>query len=632
MKRLLLSLSLGLSLTGTLPAMELPEASSQPKEQAIVTFIMPDGSTHEMLKKYVELSSTLKDMLAETDNQKTLPVPAPIAESFDLIKPYFKLGYMNAAQQMDREEEKIKALHGALAEHTDQELATIINAFNYLNMPAITDAASTIMAERMLEDGHTQRWLENDSYNLPTLDGDMAKTCAQKMLSKNPDLKAYWLLQEALKSDEGKTKIIPTGTYSISCINKQGTLAAATDRENIVLFDLQKERKLSEVRIPQGPHPGYVRGVCFSPDGSLLATGTDNGEVYLWNISNPHQITLSLPLQGDHDSSILTICFSPDGSLLSFQGRDTIYVYNLEKKELNTRAIPHMSFNGTIIRCICFNSKSSILAVAAVAYDNRFRGKVMIINLETDNTLDRSFDVPGCISALQFSKDDNYLISADYNRGPKQTTQYGIMRWDMKTPKYLNKHDRFNLDQAGGQFDVTNLSEDGSLVVFRTNDRKTMALYSTENGKKISADFKIKGDCLSNILFNSQSSMILCPIWQTTSFDDHAIHLLPIIKPENALQKWFEKNIKPEEVILLNKIRNLKASQSQMAPLDLKKLQPQLDKCRFPREARQLIGQESVWEKVKERWKNISSNPTHMAIGASTAGLAAYMTYKYINK
>ena len=89
---------------------------------------------------------------------------------------------------------------------------------------------------------------------------------------------------------------------------------------------------MSEVRIPQGPHPGYVRGVCFSPDGSLLATGTDNGEVYLWNISNPHQITLSLPLQGDHDSSILTICFSPDGSRLAFQGRDKIYVYNSEKK------------------------------------------------------------------------------------------------------------------------------------------------------------------------------------------------------------------------------------------------------------------------------------------------------------
>ena len=100
-------------------------------------------------------------------------------------------------------------------------------------------------------------------------------------------------------------------------------------------------------------------------------------------------------------------------------------------------AIPHMSFNGTIIRCICFNSKSSILAVAAVAYDNMFRGKVMIINLETDNTLDRSFDVPGCISALQFSKDDNYLISADYNRG--SSANYSIWHYALgyENPKIL---------------------------------------------------------------------------------------------------------------------------------------------------------------------------------------------------
>ena len=102
MKRILLSLILGLSFTGAISAMEIPEASSQPKEQAIVTFIMPDGSTHEMLKKYVELSSTLKDMLADTDNQNELPMPSAIAESFDLIALYFKWAYMDSAEYIGK--------------------------------------------------------------------------------------------------------------------------------------------------------------------------------------------------------------------------------------------------------------------------------------------------------------------------------------------------------------------------------------------------------------------------------------------------------------------------------------------------------------------------------------------------
>ena len=61
-------------------------------------------------------------------------------------------------------------------------------------------------------------------------------------------------------------------------------------------------------------HRGWVRTVCFSPDGSILATASAAEQTLrLWNTNDGRLLTT---LQG-HANFVNSACFSPDGSILA---------------------------------------------------------------------------------------------------------------------------------------------------------------------------------------------------------------------------------------------------------------------------------------------------------------------------
>jgi WD40 repeat protein/tetratricopeptide (TPR) repeat protein len=57
------------------------------------------------------------------------------------------------------------------------------------------------------------------------------------------------------------------------------------------------------------PHPGYVRQVRFSPDGTLIATAGMDGTAHLWSTATGQPV--GLPLR--HSSPVTGLAFSPDG-------------------------------------------------------------------------------------------------------------------------------------------------------------------------------------------------------------------------------------------------------------------------------------------------------------------------------
>jgi WD40 repeat protein len=65
---------------------------------------------------------------------------------------------------------------------------------------------------------------------------------------------------------------------------------------------------------PWTQHPGFARGVAFSPDGSMLATGGD-GVVRLWSVPDFRAVG-ELPV----GQAVRSVAFSPDGAALAVAG------------------------------------------------------------------------------------------------------------------------------------------------------------------------------------------------------------------------------------------------------------------------------------------------------------------------
>ncbi len=87
-------------------------------------------------------------------------------------------------------------------------------------------------------------------------------------------------------------------------------------------------RQVIPVRVLTG-HRGAVRGVAFSPDGSLLASCAEDSSVRLWYTSGRKPIR---PLIG-HEKPVLAVAFSPDGAQIVSGSEDgTLRLWDVKKR------------------------------------------------------------------------------------------------------------------------------------------------------------------------------------------------------------------------------------------------------------------------------------------------------------
>jgi WD40 repeat protein/serine/threonine protein kinase len=77
-------------------------------------------------------------------------------------------------------------------------------------------------------------------------------------------------------------------------------------------------------------HAGVVRGVEFSPDGTLLASAGDDSTVRLWNATDGSALAI---LRG-HERQVMQVHFSPDGRLLASAGVDrTVRLWDVATRQ-----------------------------------------------------------------------------------------------------------------------------------------------------------------------------------------------------------------------------------------------------------------------------------------------------------
>jgi WD40 repeat protein len=111
------------------------------------------------------------------------------------------------------------------------------------------------------------------------------------------------------------TRLWDAGTGKVMWSDRHETVAVAfsPDGKRFAGGDFQyaylRETATGEEREPRLPHARWVRGVAFSPDGTLLLTGSEDRKAQLWNTATHLPVGEPLP----HPQYVLGVAFSPDG-------------------------------------------------------------------------------------------------------------------------------------------------------------------------------------------------------------------------------------------------------------------------------------------------------------------------------
>jgi WD40 repeat protein len=194
-------------------------------------------------------------------------------------------------------------------------------------------------------------------------------------------------------------------------------LAVAPDGRTVASGGFDRTLRIGDVetgesRLLAGELDGVVTGLSFSPDGTRLAAAGEWGAIGLWDPATGEETARLNGFRG----RVRAVAFSPDGTRLAAVGgvfengpkaRGEVKVWDLATR----REIPGFEGAGLPVLALGFSPDGASLAAGGV--DQALR----VWNVKDGRRRLVVEGLPGCVQALQFSRDGRRLAWSGHNGG-----------------------------------------------------------------------------------------------------------------------------------------------------------------------------------------------------------------------
>ena len=194
-------------------------------------------------------------------------------------------------------------------------------------------------------DGRSLEFLSPGSTNVTSLalEGLDVKTKGLEYGGFTPDWKMVFAIDDlgrVLVWEVATAKVLhrlqgPPPPLSSGVISRRYLALGGVQESAVRLYDLETGRESQLTG-----HKGRVRGLAFSPDGTMLASASLDGTIRLWNTANSEALA-TLP---GHMEEASDVAFSPDGlTLASLNMRLSVKLWHIAtRRELVTWEFPRL--------------------------------------------------------------------------------------------------------------------------------------------------------------------------------------------------------------------------------------------------------------------------------------------------